>query len=346
MIWYTIGIIISGIGGFLLANYIARNKFDSEHLVCPLGQSCDQVINGRFSHFFGVPVEKMGRLYYVAVVAFYVISLFADFSQTVMGYALLITGISFAFSMYLTMTQLFVLKKWCTLCLGSAALSFMILVLAFLGFESSFADFIYSYRDLLHWIYVVAVLVGVVVTTIHMTTFMKFLRDFQISRQEERRLRMFSHTAWVAIIAVVLSGIGLVLTDVYNDIVGGEVFIVMVAIVGILIIYEVVVNMIVAPRLIDLHFNEDSKMDDHEYSYQRKLAFAFSAIGVVSWYMLLLFSTVSFYPYTSATMFIIYAVLLVIFVVIALIAEHMMYKKYMMTSSQQQTNIESKEQTF
>lgn len=327
MIWYTLGIIISGIGGFLLANYIAKNKLDSEHLVCPLGQSCDQVINGRFSHFLGMPVEKMGRFYYLAIIIFYLISIFAGFSQTVMGIALLVTGVSFAFSMYLTLTQLLVLKKWCTLCLGSAAISFMILVLAFLGFDASFADFIYSYHDLLRGIYLVAILVGIMATTLHTSTFLKFLRDFEISREEERRLRMFSNTAWVAIIAVLLSGIGLVLGDMYNEIMGGERFIVLAVILGILVVYEVVVNMLVGPRLIQVHFAEGDEMDDHEHDYQRKLAFGFSALGVVSWYMLLLFSVISFYPYSSTTLLLIYVIVLIIFLSLSLWAERIIAKQ-------------------
>ncbi len=336
MIWYTLGIIICAVAGFFLANYIANNRYDGEHLVCPLGHSCDAVINGRFSTFFGIHVDKLGRFYYAIVAIFYIVSLFANFSQQLMGYALVATAISFAFSMYLTLTQLVVLKKWCSLCLGSASLSFLIMILAFLSFESAFADFIYSYRDLLEWIYLLSVLVGVVVTTWYMFTFIKFLRDFKISRREERRLLMFSHTAWVAIIFTLLSGLTLALTDTYNDIVGGASFIVMAVIVVILVVYEVVANMIITPRLIDVHFGDHPEFDDHEHSYQRKIAISFAAVGVVSWYMLLLLSTVSFYPYSSAALLIAYAIIVIVAVLIAGLVENILYRKSLRRREQEQ----------
>lgn len=325
---YTIGIIISGIAGFLLARYISKTKMKPEtHLVCPLGHSCERVVSGRFSRFLGMPVEKMGMVYYSAVALFYILTLFVPIPQNIILYVLLATGASFAFSAYLMITQLLVLKTWCTLCLGSAALSFMILVLSFLGFTESFVEFIFGYRDLLRWLYVGSLIIGTVVTSLHLRSFIKFLKDFTISKRESSRLIMFSQTAWFAIGLALLSGIGLVLTDQYNEITGSSKFIVMVVITGILVIYEVVVNMFVAPDLIDIHFGDKPALDDHEHSYKRKIAFAFSGVGVASWYMLLLLGTFSLWKYSSGFLFIMYLVLVLVAAVLSILAENIFYKK-------------------
>jgi len=292
-----------------------------------MGQSCDEVINGRFAQFFGIGLERIGQVYYLAIILFYSATLLASIPQNIAAVALMVTGIGFAFSIYLTFIQLVVVKKWCTLCLGSASISFLILVLSFISYDSAFTGFIFSHRDLFKWIYILAVLVGTLVTTFHFSTFLKFIKDFKISRQEERRLIMFSQTAWVAIILTVLSGIALVMTDSYREITASTTFPVLIGMILVVMFYEVIVNKTVGPHLIDLHFGKTAKIHAHEYSYKRKLAFTFATIGIISWYGILLFSTFSFYQASSLGLFIIYAAILVVATVIGLLVEMVMQRR-------------------
>lgn len=322
-----IGIILSAIGGFLISLYIKKEKHQGEHMVCPLGQGCGTLVNGRFAKFLGVPLENVGMVYYGVIALFYTAVLFREVSPTLMWLSLLLTGGAFAFSLYLTIIQLFVVKKWCTLCLGSGAISFLILVLSFIGFDAQFIEFIYTYRDLLKWIYVAAVLIGTLVTTLHTRTFVKFLRDFKITRVEERRLSMLSHTAWVALGFAILAGIALVLTDTWREITGGSPFIIMTIISGVLIVYEVVVNMIVGPKLIDIHFGDHPEIDDVMHARERKMITAFITTGVVSWYVLLALTTFTWFGVSTGVLFVGYIILLVVAVLIALRTEHILYKK-------------------
>jgi len=312
MFWFPISITLCAIGGFLLASYIKKQKHSEEHLVCPIGGACHTLVNGRFSRFLGVPVENLGMVYYGLIAVIYLASLVRGVPDWVMLVGLLASGIGFAFSMYLTIIQVFVVKKWCTLCLGSAAISFLIVVLSFLGYEATFAEFAYTHRDLLKWIYALALLVGTFVTTIHARTFVRFLRDFRISRKEERRLEMLSHTAWMAIGFAFLSGLGLAMTDRWREYVDSNAFIVMVVILGVLIVYEVVLNMIVSPRLVGMHFGDEVQLEDHQHSYYRKAAFAFVGLGVVSWYAMLLLSGFNWFQYSSGELFVGYIILVLI----------------------------------
>ena len=156
---------------------------------------------------------------------------------------------------------------------------------------------------------------------------MRFLRDFEISKRESRRLSMFSHTAWVAITLAFLSGLGLVMTDVYGNITEGSEFMVILMIMGILVVYEIVVNLFIGPKLIDVHFGDHPELEDHHHTMLRKTSFAFVAVGVISWYSLLLFTTVSFYRYSTWFLMVMYLVLLIVGVGVALYAEHLFYKK-------------------
>ncbi|MCA9352796.1 hypothetical protein KC901_01285 [Patescibacteria group bacterium] len=326
MIWITLGIIIIAIGGLLLTRYITKNKF-SEHMVCPMGQDCHAVVNGRFSRFFGVSVDKMGSVYYGIIALVYLLSIIRDVPESILLAGLLLAGIGFAFSMYLTIIQIFVIKQWCTLCLGSGALSFLIVVLAFLGFESSFVEFAYTHRDLLKWLYALGVVVGTCITTLHARIFINFLNDFKISPREVQRLEMFSHTAWVSIGLSFLTGLGLVLTDRWHEYIDSNSFIVMAVILGMLIVYEVIVNMILSPRLVSIHFGNEEIPEEHEYHMYRKIAFSMLGVGVVSWYSLLLLSAFNWFNYSSGELFIGYIVLVILAVIITLWVESIIQKK-------------------
>jgi uncharacterized membrane protein len=327
MIWLTLGIIISAIGGLLLTRYIDENKNSEDHMVCPIGGKCHSVVNGRFSKFFGISVEKIGTFYYGIIIVLYLSSIFRDLPSTVLLIGLLLSGIGFAFSMYLTLIQVFVLKKWCTLCLGSAAISFMIVVLAFLGFESIFVEFAYTYRDLLKWIYSIAIVGGTLMTTLHARIFIRFLKDFHISEKEEKRLEMFSHSAWVAIGLTSLSGLGLVLTDRWREFTDSNAFIVMIVIVGVLVVYEIVMNMIVSPKLVELHFDDSAEIEYEDHTMLRKTAFAMIGLGTVSWYSLLLLSGFNWFAYSSSQLFVGYVILIILAVGFTMFVEVMIQRK-------------------
>jgi uncharacterized membrane protein len=324
---YTIGIIIFGLAGAFISGYIAKTKNKGEHIVCPFGQNCNLVVNSRFSHFFGIRNEMIGLFYYIVVVLFYVALLFVSIPQNIIFYVLLITVLAFVFNLHLIFTQLIVIKKWCTTCLGSSATSFLITVMAFLGFQASFGNYLFEIHDVLKIVFVLMVIIGVVTSTLHARTFIFFLRDFVISKKEALRLSMFSHTGWVAITLALLSGLGLVLTDLYGNITGGPKFMVFLIIIGFLMVYEVVVNMFIGPKLIDVHFGDHPELEDHHHMMLRKTSFAFVAIGVVSWYSILLLSVISFYQYSTIFLLISYVVLLVLAVGVSLYAEHLYYKR-------------------
>jgi hypothetical protein len=203
----------------------------------------------------------------------------------------------------------------------------MILVMSFLGFQASFGSYLFGIHDVLSWLFIFMTVVGVVSSTLHARTFIKFLKDFEISPRESKRLAMFSHTGWVAIFLAFLSGLGLVLTDIYGNIVGSAKFMPTLIIFGIIVVYEVVVNMFIAPKLIDVHFGDHPELDDHHHAMLRKTSFAFVAVGVVSWYSLLLLRALHFYGYSSLSMLIIYVVMLLLAVGVSMYAEYLYYKR-------------------
>lgn len=327
MIWYSIIILTLAFIGFWIAQKIKELKSQEGTITCPVGFDCDEVLRSSYGTFFGIQNDRIGRYYYLSMASFYLLHLFIDLPENLVFATLLLSGIALLFSLYLVFIQLFVIKQWCSWCLGSALVNLLLFSVVFIGFSSNFIEFLFGYRDLLSWIFSASVLVGTVVTTLHAFTFVRFLKDFTISRREYRRLGMFSHTAWIALALAFLTGLGLVLSDTYREITGNSEFLVMGVSLGVLVVYEFIQNVIVAPRLIDIHFGDHPELDDVEHNYQRKLAFSFVSIGILSWYMLMMFSNLSWHEFQPLSLVAVYTGTLVFGVVMSLLVERVIYKK-------------------
>lgn len=327
MIWYSIIILTVSFIGFWVAQKIAELKSKEETITCPVGFDCDSVLRSSYGKFFGIDNDRIGRYYYLAIASIYVLHIFIDVPQEFIFATLLASGLALLFSLYLIGVQLFALKKWCTWCLGSALINILLFVIIFIGFSNQFVEFLFNYRDLLSWVFGLALLIGTIVTTLHAFTFVRFLKDFEISKKEYRRLGMFSHTAWICLAFVFLTGLGLVLTDTYREITGNSEFLVMGVTLGVLVVYEFIQNIIIAPRLIDIHFGDRPKLDDEEHNYQRKIAFSFVSIGVLSWYMMMLFVNISWHEFDPLNLVAMYTIVLIAGVVVSLLVERVIYKK-------------------
>jgi len=130
---YKLIIILAGFIGLCISFLIYHHKkYKKEPLVCPLNFRCDEVVNSEYSKLFGIELEKIGITYYALILITYLI--FLLFSHPFLDYInyfnLAISGIAFVVSVYLLYIQTFILKKWCSWCLGSSILSIIIFFFA------------------------------------------------------------------------------------------------------------------------------------------------------------------------------------------------------------------------
>ncbi len=116
--------------GFLVAFFIFQEKKLKRPLVCPLKANCELVIHSDYSHFFGIPVEVLGMIYYAltallhAGLILYPLSFPAEF----ISFTVAISLVSFLFSLYLVYIQIFVIRQWCSWCMCSALFSIIIFI--------------------------------------------------------------------------------------------------------------------------------------------------------------------------------------------------------------------------
>ena len=125
-------LIILSIIGFAASFYIYYSKKYNKPMHCIIGQDCDVVVKSKYGKTFGVENTVPGMMYY-GIILIYGLGLLLNqnvFKGETIYYSIVGIGVaSVLFSIYLTVVQAFVLKKWCEYCVVSSIASILILVL-------------------------------------------------------------------------------------------------------------------------------------------------------------------------------------------------------------------------
>lgn len=125
-------ITILAILGFFLSLHIYRKISRKEKIVCVIGKDCDKVLKSKFGKTFGIDNTLLGMAYYVVVfiLAFGILIFptILDINLFNTAFLVLLTGAA-AFSLYLTIIQLFILKELCEYCLMSALNTILIFII-------------------------------------------------------------------------------------------------------------------------------------------------------------------------------------------------------------------------
>ena len=94
-------------------------------LACGVGGGCETVQASPFAYFLGVPVAAWGLVGYVSILLVALAGSQPRFAEErwVAWGLLLLTGVAFAFSLYLSALEEWVIRAWCRWCIVSAVLS-------------------------------------------------------------------------------------------------------------------------------------------------------------------------------------------------------------------------------
>ena len=166
MILYILSIFL-GFSGFCLSYYITHKKSQkAEHFVCPLKGNCSEVVNSNFSKFLGLPVEKLGMIYYLIVaIGFGFRSMWPASTDVLALILLFISTFAVVFSLYLTFIQIFTLRKICTWCLLSALFTLVIFALSLFGALHTLVPILGSYSELVILMHVFSMAIGLSAAT-------------------------------------------------------------------------------------------------------------------------------------------------------------------------------------
>lgn len=309
---YDIIFIFLGFAGFVLAFYIYTKKRAKQPLICPLRTNCETVITSKYSKILGIPVEILGMSYYLLVAFFHgvIVLLPGLLTPDVFFVSLLISSFAVAFSFYLVLVQAFAIKQWCTWCLISASLCVLIAATAIISAPYSISALLVVYKPVIVIVHALAAGIGVGVTTVTDIFFFKFLKDYKISEDEADTLNTLSQVLWVALGILIFSGIGLYFgnQEVLNH---SSKFLLKVFVVGIITLNGILLNLVIAPKLVAICFGEKHAHHDGELHHIRKLAFACGAISITSWYAAFILGSIKKIPLPTGTLIILYVGVLI-----------------------------------
>jgi len=322
--------IILGIIGFSIALHIYIKKNKKALLVCPIGSDCNAVVHSEYSKFFGISVERLGMLYYIMIVIFYVFALFFPLmTYGLMHFAMLgVTLGSFLFSAYLVAVQGFVLHEWCAWCLGSASVSTMIFLANFILVDLGIIPYLVEYKNYIVLLHGFAAALGVGGATITDTLFFKYLADGRISNKEASTLKTLSTVIWFSLGLLVITGVGLYLPE-KEILAHSSKFLAKMITVGVLVINGVALNLIVSPRITKIDFDNESNVKNEKNTLLRHVAFALGAVSIVSWYFVFILGSLRNISSEFHRIILVYLLAIIISVLASqFFAEHIKRRKF------------------
>ncbi len=293
-------IILAAFAGLILTVYIHQKKTHHQPMVCPMGADCGAVIHSEFSRFLGVPVELWGMVYYATVFAIY-LSLLVIPQATSWGLLVVAVPLSlgaFLFSGYLTFIQAVSLKQWCTWCLTSAGLCTLIFAFTLSGiatFITGLVSFLITYKAFILGLHLFGLAIGLGGASMADLFFFKFLKDLRISEREADVLRGISQFIWLGLAILVVSGIGLILTNPEFYFSSAK-FLVKMIVVLVIIVNGAFLNLSITPKLIHISFGDPHRHYKGELRADRRLAYALGAISASSWYSAFILGLTSTMP--------------------------------------------------
>lgn len=312
---YLISIFLS-FGGFLLAWSIHHKKRANETLTCPIGNDCTAVIHSDYSKFAGIEVTTLGMVYYGLSAFFYAALIAFPWIRTpdVLFVGFLIALSAVIFSTYLIIVQGFTLKQWCTWCLGSALNTFVIFALTLSTVYLHIAPILLAHKTIIVILHAFAAGLGVGAVTLTDVFFFKFLKDYRISHSEKEIMDTISDVIWVALMLLIVTGIGLYVSQ--SAALGESTkFLAKVVIVGVVLINGILLNLIVSPRLMNISFGIEKVSHPGQLHGLRRLGFALGAVSIVSWYSAFILGSVRSLPFSTPQILLGYACLVAVGVI-------------------------------
>ncbi len=125
--WIIPVLVILGLAGFVDSSYLTVMYFLNQTPACTIINGCEAVTNSVYSDIAGIPVAMLGLLFYTIVI----LSTIAYVNTHREGFLKLISFLSifgFLMSIWLTYSEVFVIKAICLYCLVSAIVATLIFI--------------------------------------------------------------------------------------------------------------------------------------------------------------------------------------------------------------------------
>ncbi len=128
-------LIVLTILGIVNASYLVFSSYRKKPLICLINHQCNEVVKSKWSKIFHVPNDLLGLLFYIFLLSGIFITIITQKYIEIISLVILIaTSLALLFSIYLTVIQLFFLRKRCFYCFISALINLFIFLIIVLNY--------------------------------------------------------------------------------------------------------------------------------------------------------------------------------------------------------------------
>jgi hypothetical protein len=305
--------------GIVFYRFLQRGKEQKKKEKHSGNKEADTIDHIRSLLFLDTPLEVFVMGYFGIIALMYGGMLIAQ--TAVPGLyltALYLTGIMFLLLGYKALMEKGILKRVSTWVAVSSLFSLVIFILVIAGLDVPLIPLLQSARQYSLTLHLLGMVFGLGATIVVDVMFIHFLASLQISVRESVILHLLSQMIILGLILLILSGVGLYMTDIegYNS--SGRFLMKMVTVL-VATVNGLVLNLYVTPKMDKISLVEE---DQGQHETLKKIAFALGGISIVSWfsaYFLAMIKVLSEFSFT--TLLLAYLALLVAAVVGSQIAK-------------------------
>ncbi len=185
-------------------------------------------------------------------------------------------------------------------------------------------QFFSKYKHFAIILHVFSIIVGMGSAIVSDVLFNLYIKDKKINSTENTTLEILSKIIWVALWFIMLSGVGIFLSNpqVYM---ASDKFLLKMVIVGIIIINGYLFARITHGSLLEMNFTDTNI--HHKNVRIRRLSFAFGAVSVVSWLSAFVLGSIRSIPVSFWMGLSIYLSLVFVSIIISQIFEYLITRK-------------------
>ncbi|MEN9582791.1 MAG: hypothetical protein RL641_745 [Candidatus Parcubacteria bacterium] len=153
-----------------------------------------------------------------------------------------------------------------------------------------------NFRDIVVIIHALSASVGIGTVFATDYIFIKFLKNHRVSQDQVRIMKIMSEVIWIALGALILSGIYLAATK--TGITDSPKFLLKMTVVIMTILNGLLLNIFVMPRLHKIAFHVAHTTPDDEPDHVRKIAMVTGGVSVVSWLLAFILGSIHAIPFS------------------------------------------------
>jgi uncharacterized membrane protein len=181
--------------------------------------------------------------------------------------------------------------------------------------------FFVQYKIIFVIIHVLAVVVGMGSAIVADLLFNFYAKDKSLNNTEIKTLNILSNIVWVSLSFVILSGVGLFLSDITKYIHSSK-FISKMLVMVILLLNGLFIHKFIAP-----HFKDKGLLKFKNKRVVRQFAFISGAISIISWFVLCILGLLKSIPLNFIEFMFYYLIVIFCAMLVALFIEKITFEK-------------------